>query len=147
MSKVVLEVKKIWFETFEYTNLFFERRWHILRVNRLESWISFIERSLAFGSSKWRWFWLPWTFGTLYTSEKVLPSNADPKVLNEYQRRVKKAMSMIGLNLADNQFAYIKKCKRPAEACKTVVRFLLWLKIIKPKELSLKEDWANVYKN
>jgi hypothetical protein len=51
-------------------------------------------------------------------SEKVPPSNADPKVLMEYQRRVKKAMSIIMLNLADNQLAHIKSCKGPAEAWK-----------------------------
>ena len=35
-------------------------------------------------------------------SEEASPSNADPKVLKEYQRRIKKAMSIITLNLADN---------------------------------------------
>ena len=35
-------------------------------------------------------------------SEKAPPSNADPKMLKEYQRRVKKAMSIICLNLTDN---------------------------------------------
>ena len=51
-------------------------------------------------------------------SEKAPPSNADPKVLKEYQRRVKKAMSIIVLNLADNQLAHVKSCKGPAEAWK-----------------------------
>ena len=52
-------------------------------------------------------------------SEEAPPSNADPKVLKEYQRCVKKAMSIIGLNLVDNQLAHIKSCKGPAEAWKT----------------------------
>jgi hypothetical protein len=51
-------------------------------------------------------------------SEKAPPSDADPKVLKEYQRRVKKAMSIIVLNLADNQLAHVKSCKGPAEAWK-----------------------------
>ena len=45
--------------------------------------------------------------------EKVPPSNVDPKVLKEYQRCVKKAMSIIGLNLIDNQLTYIKSRKGP----------------------------------
>ena len=49
-------------------------------------------------------------------SEEAPPSNADPKVKKEYERRVRKAMSVIGLNLADNQHAHIKNCKGPAEA-------------------------------
>ena len=43
----------------------------------------------------------------------------DPKVLKEYQMRVKKAMSIIDLNLADNQLAHTKSCKRQAEVWKT----------------------------
>lgn len=42
----------------------------------------------------------------------------DPKVLKEYNRRVKKAMSVIGLSLVDNELAHIKSCKGPAEAWK-----------------------------
>ena len=38
-------------------------------------------------------------------------SNANPKVLKEYQRYVKKAMSIINPNLVGNQFAHIKRCK------------------------------------
>jgi hypothetical protein len=34
--------------------------------------------------------------------EEFPPSNADHKVLKEYQRLVKKVMSTIGLNLVDN---------------------------------------------
>ena len=49
-------------------------------------------------------------------SEKAPPSNMESKVLKEYQRRVKKAMSIIVLNLADNQLAHVKSCKRPTEA-------------------------------
>ena len=39
----------------------------------------------------------------IHGSEKAPHSNADPKVLKEYQRRAKKAMSIIGLNLVVNQ--------------------------------------------
>jgi hypothetical protein len=53
-------------------------------------------------------------------SEEAPPSNADPKMKKEYERRVRKAISVIGLNLANNQLAYIKSCKGPAEAWKTV---------------------------
>ena len=34
--------------------------------------------------------------------------NADLKVLKKYQRRVKKAISIIGLNLVNNQLAHMK---------------------------------------
>jgi hypothetical protein len=53
-------------------------------------------------------------------SEEPPPSNADPKVLKEYQRCVKKAMFIIGLNLAGNQLAHIKSCKEPAEVWKII---------------------------
>ena len=45
-------------------------------------------------------------------SENAPPSDADPKVLKEYERPIKKVMSIIGLNLADNQFVHIKSCKK-----------------------------------
>ena len=51
-------------------------------------------------------------------SKKDPPSNANPKVLKKYQRRVKKAMSIIVLNLADDQLAYVKSCQGPAETWK-----------------------------
>ena len=44
--------------------------------------------------------------------EQPPPSNVDPKVLKEYQRCVKKFMSIIGLNLVENHVAHIKHCKR-----------------------------------
>ena len=53
-------------------------------------------------------------------SEKASPSNADPKVMKEYVRHVRKAMSVIGLNLADNQLAHIKSSKGPAKAWMTL---------------------------
>ena len=43
--------------------------------------------------------------------EKASPSSVDPKMFKEYQRRIRKAMSIIGLNLADNQLTHIKNCK------------------------------------
>lgn len=42
------------------------------------------------------------------------------KVLEAYKRRIKKIMSMFGLNLADNQLAHIKNCKGLVEALKTL---------------------------
>jgi hypothetical protein len=53
-------------------------------------------------------------------SEEAPPSNADPKIIKEYQRRVKKAMSIISINLVDSQLHHIKRCKGPAEAWKTL---------------------------
>src|SRR5579875_408018 len=49
-------------------------------------------------------------------TEEAPPSDASEKDKKEYKRRVKKAMSMIGLNLVDAQLAHIKGCKDPAEA-------------------------------
>ena len=51
--------------------------------------------------------------------EEAPPSSMNSKVLKEYQRHVKKVMSIIGLNLADNQLAHIKSCKGPAKVWKT----------------------------
>ena len=39
--------------------------------------------------------------------EKAILSNVDPKILKEYQKHIKKTMSSIGLNSADNQFVHI----------------------------------------
>lgn len=52
-------------------------------------------------------------------SEEALPSNAKSKVLKEYERRIKKVVSIISLNLTDNQLAHIKICKGPTEVCMT----------------------------
>ena len=52
--------------------------------------------------------------------EEPLPSNVDPKVLKEYERHIKKAMFIIGLNLVDNQFVHINNCKGPAETWKII---------------------------
>ena len=56
----------------------------------------------------------------VHGSEEILSSNADPKVLKEDQRRIKEAMSIIGLSLANNQLTYIKSYKRPVETCKNL---------------------------
>lgn len=53
-------------------------------------------------------------------SDEALPSNADSKVLKEYQRHIKKANSIISLNLVDNQLAHMKNCKGPVEVWKTL---------------------------
>ncbi len=44
-------------------------------------------------------------------SKEAPPSSVDPKVIKEYQRRAKKAMSTIGINLVDSQLQHIKRCK------------------------------------
>jgi hypothetical protein len=54
-------------------------------------------------------------------SEEAPPSDSDPKVIKEYQRRAKTAMSTIAINLVDSQFHHIKRCKGPVEAWKTLV--------------------------
>lgn len=48
-------------------------------------------------------------------SEKALPSHVDPKMLKEYQRRVKTVMSIMSLNIGDNQHVHIGFAKGPAE--------------------------------
>ncbi len=53
-------------------------------------------------------------------SKEAPPSNVDPKVIKEYQRCAKKAMSTIGINLVDSQLHHIKRCKGPVEAWKTL---------------------------
>ena len=44
-------------------------------------------------------------------SEETLPFNNNPKVKKNYERCAKKEMSIITLNLADSQLAYIRSCK------------------------------------
>lgn len=53
-------------------------------------------------------------------SEKPPAADEDLKVVKDYNRREKKAMSVIGLSLVNSQLAHIKKCKVPAEAWKTL---------------------------
>ena len=53
-------------------------------------------------------------------TEEPPSKDGDPKVLKDYNRRVKKAMSVIGLSLVDSQLAHIKSCKGPAEAWKAL---------------------------
>ena len=47
-------------------------------------------------------------------------SHVNPKVKKEYERHAKKAMSIIALNLVDNQLAYIRRYKRPTETWNTL---------------------------
>ena len=49
-------------------------------------------------------------------SKEPLPSNMDSEVKMEYQRRVKEAMSIIGLNLVNKQLTHIISCKGPVKA-------------------------------
>ena len=60
--------------------------------------------------------WLSWTLGHCRQILEASPSNADPEELKKYQRRVKKTMFIIGLNLVENQFVHIKNCKGHAKA-------------------------------
>jgi hypothetical protein len=49
-------------------------------------------------------------------SKKTASSNIDLKVKKDYKRHAKKVMSIVTLNLADEQLADIISCKRPMEA-------------------------------
>ena len=53
-------------------------------------------------------------------SEKPPTADADAKEIKEYNRRAKKAMSIIGLSLMNSQLAHIKSCKSPTEAWKAL---------------------------
>ena len=53
-------------------------------------------------------------------SKKALPSNANRKVLKEFLMHIKKVVSIISLNLADNQLVHIKNCKWPVETWNTL---------------------------
>ena len=53
-------------------------------------------------------------------SEKPPLADADSKDIKEFNRRAKKALSIIGLSLANSQLAHIKSCKTPAQAWKAL---------------------------
>ena len=53
-------------------------------------------------------------------SEEPPSDEADAKVKKSYERRVKKAFSMIACNLGDRQLAHVRSCKGPAEAWKVL---------------------------
>ncbi|KAH8965187.1 hypothetical protein BDL97_04G105700 [Sphagnum fallax] len=55
-------------------------------------------------------------------SEEAPPSNSDPKVIKEYQRRAEKAMSTIAINLVDSQFHHFATSTRHG-ACPTSSSF------------------------
>ena len=57
-------------------------------------------------------------WGIVDIFEATPPCNVDTKVKKEYQSRVKKAMSIIALNLASNQLVHIRSCKGPTKAWK-----------------------------
>ena len=59
-------------------------------------------------------------YGIVDKSEAIPPSNVDPKIQKEYQRHVKITMSIIALNLADNQFVHILSRKGPTKAWNTL---------------------------
>ena len=52
--------------------------------------------------------------------ENPLVADADPKEIKEFNRRAKKAMSIIGLGLGNSELAHIKSCKGPVEAWKAL---------------------------
>ena len=92
---------------------------HILRAKELELWTIHGEK---FSLPKFKMKMVSASmdlWDIVDRSEKTPLSNVDPKVLKEYQRCVKNAISVICLNMADNQLVYIKSCKGPAEASKT----------------------------
>ena len=49
-------------------------------------------------------------------TEKPPPSDAEDKLKKAYERRAKKAFSMIACNLVDRQLAHVRSCKGAAEA-------------------------------
>jgi transposase InsO family protein len=49
-------------------------------------------------------------------SEEPPFSSTDPRIMQAYTRREKKAFAILALNLADSQLAHIRSCKTPAEA-------------------------------
>ncbi len=49
-------------------------------------------------------------------SEEPPQSTMDPRVMQAYMRREKKAFAILALNLSDSQLAHIRSCKTPAEA-------------------------------
>jgi transposase InsO family protein len=53
-------------------------------------------------------------------TESPPPADGDPLVVKEYNRRAKKALTIIGLSLVNSQLAHIKRCKGPAEAWKAL---------------------------
>jgi len=53
-------------------------------------------------------------------TEEPPPKDGDAKEIKEYNRRAKKALSIISLSLVNSQLAHIKHCKGPAEAWKAL---------------------------
>ena len=49
-------------------------------------------------------------------SEEPPHSTSDPRVMQTYLRREKKAFAILALNLSDSQLAHIRSCKTPREA-------------------------------
>ena len=68
----------------------------------------------------------PMGFWDIVDKSKETPrSNADPKVLKNYQRCVKKVISIIGLDLVDNQFVDQLACLEVPMRDKDIIMTLL----------------------
>ena len=70
-------------------------------------------------------------------SKETPPSNVDPKVKKKHQRNIKNTMSIINLNLAKNQFVYIKSWKGPMKVWKTLCNIHKTKKIVQHHFCSL----------
>ena len=64
-KRVHLKLRIIWLSHLNIQMHSLRVWWYILNAKELEAWAYFIMNDLVFGSLKWRWFWLPWTFGSL----------------------------------------------------------------------------------
>ena len=121
MSQDFFEVKRIQFESFEHTNIFYEGKMIYLESEGVKVIDKLYKDKFSFWKIKMKVvlaFMGLWDIVNI--SEKTLFSNANPKVLKEYQRRVKKAVHIISLNLVDYQLAHIKSCKGLTKAWKTL---------------------------
>ena len=98
--------QKSWYECFEFIS---EHMMTSFDSEAAKLLTSSMREILTSESSKLKCCWHPWNFGDIVDRlEKVLSFNTDHEVLKDYQKCVKKAMSIIGLNLCTSRVVRIE---------------------------------------
>ena len=86
--------------------MFFEQKKHILKAKGLESWTSCMEKKNSIRKLNIEMVLVSMDLWNIVNGSKnAPPSNMDVRVLKEDQRHIKMAISIIVLNLVDNQHA------------------------------------------
>lgn len=92
------------------------------RVMVLKTFTNSMAITLTFGSSHWRWRWLPWIFGTLWTYPRKLHL---PSIIPEWrkiQKTCQKGNVYHCAYMTNNQLVHIRSYKRTSGGMKNLLQ-------------------------